>query len=125
MPSTQSPDNMNESEHFGLDMEIFNQLPQGVMCSFWFEHSNDLVVVFDLAGQIMMLNRACASFLGGEVEEFIGVSVEDVLDDQFSPGRRNELMKVIETGRGFQHQRPITIKGEEYWFKSIVEPVKR
>lgn len=116
--------NNKDTDGFELSkLDVFHKLPQAVLCSFLFEHSRDVVVLIDPMGTVMMVSRACARLLGGEPEDFIGHSLEEVLQDEFSEEREKRITQIVASGKGASWEREIKIRGENRWLKTVVEPI--
>jgi len=124
MAKKQESSQREPSEYLHSRVDIFDKLPQAVLRSFWFDYSHDLIALIDLEENVMMVNRACAEALGGEPEDFIGLSLSTVLQDEHSEDRSREVVQVIETGEGFSRERAITLGEKKRWLRSIIEPVK-
>lgn len=111
------------SDQQQFKLELFDRLPKTALCSFWFDHSSDIVVLLDLEGKVIMLNQKCADLLGGQVEDFIQRRLEDVLPDEHAEERNQEVKRVIASRQGNSWDREIQIGREKRWLKTIVEPV--
>ena len=82
------------------------------------------IIVYDLEGNILLINEAGAGILSGRPEDFIGKSLEEIFPEMAQLFRIRDR-QIIEDGEGIEFEDKLKLpSGEERWFLSNLQPVK-
>ncbi len=87
------------------------------------DNCSDPINVFDVDGNILLMNKTSAKNLGGMPEDFVGKSVKDVLPhmkdliDQL-------ICSIVETGESCNFENVFELPSGKMWFITNIHPVR-
>ncbi|MDY6965433.1 MAG: PAS domain S-box protein [Halobacteriota archaeon] len=87
------------------------------------ENSMDLIMVFDLDGDILLINDAGANILGEKPDYFIGKSIFGIYPEKAAIFE-DRMDQIITSGVGNDFEDVITLPSGERWFWVSLHPVK-
>ena len=88
-----------------------------------FENTNTHIVIFDLAGTILMLNESNARMMGGTPADFIGKSIFDVMSKETVDLHRQRFDRIIREQTSQVFEDSFLMPDGVHWFSSQLQPV--
>jgi PAS domain S-box-containing protein len=88
------------------------------------ESAQDPMFTSDIDGRYLYVNAAAAATLGTTPEHVIGKTVDELFSPSVASAYRAGVRHVFETGESVKGQDRSEINGREFWFSSIVQPVR-
>ena len=93
--------------------ELLNEVVEG---------TSDAIHMKDLNGRYTMVNSAEARLYGRSIEEMIGLTDFDLVDEQSARHITDRDRKVITSGEPATYEQSITLRGETVWFSTLKQP---
>jgi len=81
------------------------------------------IVYYDLQGNILLINIAGATLMGGLPDDFIGKRVHEIFPKE-GKGILQRVLRVAERGEGAEYEDQIVIPFGDRWFLSTFQPVR-
>ncbi|MFC1708670.1 PAS domain S-box protein [Candidatus Omnitrophota bacterium] len=89
-----------------------------------FDNNNEPVTIYDLEGNILLVNSSGARNLGGRPDDFVDKSLFELLPEMVGPIKKR-IKQVVETGAGCDFEDLVELpNGEERWFWTNHQPVR-
>jgi len=93
--------------------ELLNEVVEG---------TSDAIHMKDLNGRYTLVNSAEARLYGRSIEEMIGLTDFDLVDEQSARHITDRDRKTITSGEPATYEQSITLRGETVWFSTLKQP---
>ncbi|MCP4639952.1 MAG: PAS domain S-box protein [bacterium] len=87
------------------------------------ESVGEAIVVIDGSGLFRFVNTVAAQRMGGDPDDFVGVSMWDVFPHDVADEQMANVRSVIQSGAGRSVERIFTLNNAERWYRARIEPI--
>lgn len=87
------------------------------------ENAGDVVAVVDAMGTFHYINGVGARLLGGEPEDFIGKTMEQLFPPEIAASQLAMVRRVIETDQGTVLESTTFLQEEHRWYRTNIQPL--
>jgi len=87
------------------------------------ENAEDPIIMINYNGEFILVNSCAARFFAWEKENFMGKTVWDIFPKDRADYQMKEIRKIIDSGKGQVIESKSTIQGEEYYFRTNIQPM--
>ena len=88
------------------------------------ESAGESIVVVDEQGVFLFMNTTAAERFGGKPEEYVGMTMRELLPQETTERAEVDVRTVIRTGRGMNVTAATTLQGKTRWYNTTIEPLK-
>lgn len=88
------------------------------------ENTEEAITAFDPDGRVIVMNRKAAANFGGEPQDYIGSTLEELLDGEYAREAVTAVHRVVRTGEAINRDWEVRINGHLRWFHTRIQPVR-
>jgi PAS domain S-box-containing protein len=87
------------------------------------EHAKDAIISTSINGELLVLNKVAAGYLGGVPEDYKGKTLWDIFPKDVADERMVDHKKIIQSGKGHTSENSIQFEGKTKWFLTSLQPI--